>query len=153
MVINTTINIYGAVRSKPIENDPIAKKNKVYGLSFPTGSRLEGGFFSKESGLRLVKNNLKQLLLTERGERVMLPNYGVSLKKYLFQPLDETTFESIKQEILTSLSRYSKGTHVLRLRVGPTDGARETEISSLKISLLIKIKEIENTTTEVEVTI
>ena len=32
-----------------------------------------------------VKQNLKMLLFTAPGERVMLPDYGVGLKNYLFE--------------------------------------------------------------------
>lgn len=147
MPANTSITIHGNLNSEVIKNDPKAKKEKVYGLNFPIGRRVTGGFFSKISGLDLVKANLRQLLQTERGERVYLPNYGCNLKKYLFQPMDEITFEQIKTEILTSISRYSKGVRVLSLKVTPRDD------NSLRILLRVQIREIENTITEVEVDI
>lgn len=147
MVVNSTVTVHGTIGSQRIKNDPKGRRNKVYGLGFPIGSRLTGAYFQKRSGLDLVKGNIRQLLLTERGERVMLPNYGCNLRRFLFQPLDEITFQDIKTEILTSLSKYSKGTKVLRLRVFPSDDNR------INISLTIQIKEIEGATTEVEVTV
>lgn len=147
MVVNSTVTIHGSIGSQVIKNDPKGKKNKVYGLGFPIGSRLNGGFFQKRSGLDLVKGNIRQLLQTEKGERVMLPNYGCNLRQYLFQPLDEITFREMKHEILSSLSKYSRGTEVLRLRIFPSEDNR------INVSLIIRIKEIEGATAEVGVTI
>ena len=153
MVINTTTTVYGRIGTRPLTNDPKAKKQKVYGLGFPMGKRLEGGYFRKTSGVELVIGNIRQILMTQRGERVMLPNYGANLKKFLFQPLDADLVEAIKEEILTSLDRYSRGTEVLRLRISPSSGARSADLQNLRVSLLIKVKEIENVITEVDITI
>jgi len=146
MAINTSVTIHGSIGSQVVKNDSKGRKNKVYGLGFPIGNRLSGGFFQKRSGLDLVKGNIRQLLQTEKGERVMLPNYGCNLRQYLL-PLDEITFREMKQEILTSLSKYSRGTEVLKLRIFPSDDNR------INISLIIRIKEIEGATAEVGVTI
>ena len=124
MVFNTATTIYGTIPSKAITAAPKTRRTKVLGMGFPAGSRLEGGYFTKESGIQLVKNNLKQLLLTERGERVMLPNFGCNLRKFIFQPLDETTFEEIKEEILTSIENYTRGVEVLKLRIQEDNEAR-----------------------------
>ena len=83
----------------------------------------------------------------------MLPNFGCNLRKFIFQPLDETTFEEIKEEILTSIENYTRGVEVLKLRIQEDNEARANDLNSLRISLLVKIKEIENAITEVEVSI
>ena len=111
------------------------------GMSWPFGSRLEGGFFPFETGSSLVKNNLSQLLRTERGERVMLPKFGCNLRKFLFQPIDQTTFDAIKEEILTSIHRYIKGVTVLKLKV--EEGSRD--LNSIVVTVFLRIKDSENT--------
>jgi phage baseplate assembly protein W len=153
MVINTTTTVYGRIGSRSLTNDPKTKKQKVYGLGFPIGKRLQGGFFRKTSGIELVKGNVRQILMTQRGERVMLPNYGANLKKFLFQPMDEDLVNAIKDEILTSLNRYARGVEVLRLRISPSSNTRSADLQTLRVNLLIKISEIENVITEVDITI
>lgn len=153
MVLSNTVSIYGRLPANPIKKDISAQYKKVYGLGFPVGSRQEGGFFHKEAGLSLVKNNLKQLLLTERGERVMLPRYGANLRKFLFEPLDDITFNGIKETILTTINRYSKGIEVLKLSVNPLDKFGAEGLQAIQISLLVKVEEIQNTSFEVKLTL
>ena len=88
MAANQTVNVYGKIPPRYIKQSPTSKRQEVYGLAFPLGSAPNGGFLSKKSGVDLIKGAVKQLLLTERGERIMLPNFGCNLRKFLFQPLD-----------------------------------------------------------------
>lgn len=77
----------------------------------------EAGYVSKATGLSLIKNNVHQLLSTKLGERLMLSNYGINLDKFLFEPMDETTFMLVREEILTTLSTHFSTLNVLRLKV------------------------------------
>lgn len=145
-------NLYGRVTNKQIRKDTEVIDKKIYGLQFPLqqGNR---GYLSKQSGLALVRNNLIQLLSTERGERVMLPNFGVSLKKYLFQPLDAETFRSLQGEIITSVSRYMPNITILKLAVINNEGIGYQGVSGFKISLVAELNEFQDNLIEVEVKI
>jgi len=61
---------------------------------------------SSEDGYALLKNvkavtqqNFKMLLLTSPGERIMDPNYGVGLRKYLF----ENDTPDLKTKLLSTI--------------------------------------------------
>jgi phage baseplate assembly protein W len=54
----------------------------------------------------LVKQNLKMLILTDKGERIMLPNFGVGLRTFLFEPNIQTDYSVIASEIRSQVSRY-----------------------------------------------
>ncbi len=54
----------------------------------------------------LIKQNFKMLLLTERGERVMEPSFGVGLKSYLFSEFTQSTFDDIEASIMEQASIY-----------------------------------------------
>ena len=47
----------------------------------------------------LAKQNFKMLLLTNKGERIMHPNFGVGLRSYLFEQNTPVTFGEIDKEI------------------------------------------------------
>lgn len=54
----------------------------------------------------LAKQNFKMLLLTSPGERVMDTNFGVGLKKYLFELEDESVRRRIARDIESQVSEY-----------------------------------------------
>jgi phage baseplate assembly protein W len=62
------------------------------------------GFFRTQSGMDQIKSDLLALLLTEPGERVMLPDFGTSLKKFIFEPNDSSVLEQIRNEIARAIS-------------------------------------------------
>ena len=54
----------------------------------------------------LVKQNFKMLLLTIPGERMMMPSFGVGLKRYLFELNTIGNSNIIEAEIRTQVRRY-----------------------------------------------
>jgi phage baseplate assembly protein W len=144
--------IYGRLSSKSIQKDIAVLDKKVYGLNFPLQSNTRG-LFSKQSGILLVKNNLTQLLKTERGERVMLPNFGVSLKRFLFEPLTEELFVSIKNEITTSINNYLPNVEIAKLSVVESDTISYNGIQGLIITLIAKLNDFNSSLVEVQVEI
>jgi phage baseplate assembly protein W len=138
------VTIYGTTHSKEVKQviqSPVPKK---FGLHFPVGTSPKNntnnkGYFVKSYGIDLVKNNLKQLLNTTPGERVMLPNYGIDLKKFLFEPLDERTFTSIRREILNGIKTYAPEVSVIKLTVLSSNEVSLTGISSIDIKLSCEV--------------
>jgi hypothetical protein len=55
---------------------------------------------------KLVRQNLKMLLLTVPGERVMDPEFGVGLKTYLFQNFHEGTLAEIDAKVREQAAKY-----------------------------------------------
>lgn len=154
MAANQTVSFYGTTPFTPTVDTIQAKRPNVFGLGFPLGKdKLTGGFFSNKSGLNLIKDAVIQLLKTERGERVMLPNFGCNLRKYLFQPLDETTFENIKNEIRYSFENYIVGARLVKVRVVPLGDLGPAGGNSLLVSLVLRLVEDDLTVFDVEVTV
>ena len=46
------------------------------------------------------------LILTKKGERFYLPEFGTNLLRYIFEPEDGLTLGMIEDEIKTSVSKY-----------------------------------------------
>ena len=66
----------------------------------------------------------------------MLPSYGGSLNRYLFEPLDETTFFLVKNDVLETLSTYFSSVKVISLRVFSKS---QTERNDLNVSLTLQL--------------
>lgn len=153
MAANQTVTVYGKITPRYIQQASTSKRQEVYGLAFPLGSSSDGGLFSKSSGVKMIKDAVKQLLRTERGERLMLPNFGCNLRRYLFQPLDETTFEDIKREIQYSFYKYIVGAKIAKLAVFPTGESGPAGGNSLKVVLSLQLDTADLEIFDVEVDI
>ncbi len=64
-----------------------------------------------------VKQSLKNLLLTRKGERPFSPNYGSNLYNFLFDPIDIVTETLIREEISTSIRNYEPRVNLLNVLV------------------------------------
>jgi len=53
-----------------------------------------------------VRQNLKMLILTAPGERIMIPEFGVGLHRYLFEQVTSDTFSQVSQRISEQTNRY-----------------------------------------------
>ena len=54
----------------------------------------------------LATQNLKMLVLTNPGERMMDINFGIGLRRYLFQPNTQRTYGEIRTRVLEQVARY-----------------------------------------------
>lgn len=142
--------VYGRLTSKQVKKDTIVIDKKIYGLGFPIQAT-QRGFFNKQTGIQLVKNNLTQLLKTERGERVMLPNYGVSLRKFIFEPLDEELFNVLKNEVITSITAYMPEVEILKISAVMSDEININGVTGLVLTLVVSLKEPESPLVELTV--
>jgi phage baseplate assembly protein W len=90
--------INGNRRISPLD----VNKNVTIGVAFPLDevNMFKGTTTVKEQ----VKSNLINLLLTEPGERVNEPNFGVGLKKLLFE--QSPNIEVLKEKINTQIEFY-----------------------------------------------
>lgn len=83
----------------------MAKKGFSVKLPLST-DKIDGPYVLNKTLESTVKQNLKMLILTEPGERVMNGNFGVGLKRLLFEPVHPTTYENIKERIKSQTSLY-----------------------------------------------
>jgi len=141
-----TTTIYGKIPSIDITQEIKGKANTFYGLNYPTGYLLGRGYFHKQSGIELLKNNLQQLIRTEKGERIMLPGYGLSLKEYLFQPLDRDLVGSIREEIIVQVGRWMPFLQIDKLRVFEEAAVNIYGGHGLRIELDVRAINLNNTT-------
>lgn len=136
-----TETVYGNLNSNPINISISGKTNKVYGLAFPIG-KYPGrkNHFIKESDYALIRSNIRQILLTAPGDRVMLPQFGCNLRQFLFAPLDDVLFDQVKNQILTSLSLYAPYLKVLTLKIHNNEDVTLTGQSILWVKLVCQVK-------------
>ena len=72
------------------------------GIDFPFAlvPNQDGYFKTTKSTIDAIKNNIKLLLQTERGERVFQPNLGMGLKRFVFEQITADTTIEIENNIV-----------------------------------------------------
>lgn len=78
------------------------------GLSpkFPLHFSSLGGYANNETVKEVVKQNLKNLVLTSPGERIMIPDFGVGLKNFLFEQNVESSVSILNQRLQNQVNKY-----------------------------------------------
>jgi len=82
----------------------------------------------------VVKQNIKMLLFTSPGERVMDANFGVGLRSYLFENMSELTFDIIRERTLDQLRAYLPFVKVITLDIFSTDESPNTLFFKMEYS-------------------
>lgn len=78
-----------------------------YGIDFPFRDSLEGHYLKMTTSPdREVRANLIHLLLTRRGSRYFLPDFGTRLYQFIFDQNDMVTWGLIEEEIRESVKKY-----------------------------------------------
>lgn len=73
------------------------------------------------SGPEKVRQALFTLLDTDPGERVMRPDFGCGLRRFLMAPNNPATRAGIEREISNALARWEPRVNVVAIAVTPTD--------------------------------
>ena len=66
-----------------------------------------------------IKQAIVNVLLTNKGERLMNPRYGSDIRRFLFEPLDYGTAFQIKGNIRDTLERFEPRISVIDIKCTP----------------------------------
>ena len=79
--------------------------NRFPGVPYPLIKDAKG-YFRKQGGTAQIKADLLQLLLTNPGERVMLPDFGTDLRGLIFEMNDVILQTRAKNLIIDSIAKW-----------------------------------------------
>lgn len=83
-------------------------KKQYFGIRYPITSQDFQNFYIDLNGSLKgkVKSQIMHVIFTPKGQRLRNPEFGTDLIKYIFDPNDTATWESVKNEIKDSVSRW-----------------------------------------------
>jgi len=97
------------------------------------------GYALNKTYAEMVTQNLKMLVLTAPGERIMDPEFGVGIRNYLFEPNHSLTHEEIDLKIKNQVNKYLPFLDVKTVMLGPDDiEAGNPNLLKIQIKYLIK---------------
>ena len=138
---------------KPFVED---RDNNVFigiDLPFRKSDGIEGWFASTTTTIKSVKNNIRNLLSTHKGERYMQPNIGLNLRKFLFEQFTDELRLQIENDILDTLDFWLPFIQVKDLKIEMSDATAGSVNNKLIISVVFNITRDPNTLESVQVEI
>jgi len=98
----------------------------TYGISFPFVDSFTGRYLDVTNSTEgEIRANLVHLILTRKGSRYFLPDFGTRLYEFVFEPLDGPTFSDIEAEIRSTIGTYMPNLQVTNISVEPASAGLE----------------------------
>jgi hypothetical protein len=120
------------IRVNPLD----LQKNIAIGVALPFNG--PGVFKSTYTTKDQIKSNLINLLLTDIGERVMNPNFGTNLKRFLFEGITNINNEALIDSLNNSISIYIPEITVTDIILTPTT---DSNLINLTINYYLNISQ------------
>jgi len=109
------------------------------GLNLPiarqSGDR-EGYFATTKTTMDAVKNDIKLLLMTERGERLFQPFLGMNIRRFLFEQITDDTAIEIENDIVDTFQTWLPFVELRDIDVDLGDQNKNT----IKINITFNIR-------------
>lgn len=100
---------------------------------------IDGAYGLHRDLIAMAEQNLKMVILTSPGERVMEPAFGVGIRNYLFAQNTPDTLETIRSRIVNQVGTYLPYILIKDLQVFSPSivGGTLGEVNSTRINVLI----------------
>jgi phage baseplate assembly protein W len=121
------------IRVNPLD----LQKNIAIGISLPFSKPFTSTYTTKDQ----IKSNLINLLLTDVGERVMNPNFGCELRRFLFEGITESNMEELAVSLRNSISVFISEITVTNIEMAPTSDTNTSNTLNLTISYYLNISQ------------
>ena len=122
---------FGAKSIRPIDTRP----GTAVGLNIPfTGPT---GFSSTYTTRDATKNNLINYFLTNVGDRYDNPTFGANLRQYIFEQIEQSTFDSVTEDIQAKIATYFPSVQVQEVSINQVDENTDANIILVTIKYSI----------------
>ena len=143
---------------KDISRKPYIEDNDSnikIGIDLPIrrGEKADSFFVSTSTTIEAVKNNIRNLLNTHQGERLMQPTLGLNLRKYLFEQIDEEVIVAVEDDILQTLSIWLPFVQVKDMEINTAQTNPLINPNTMIIDIVFNIVQDPTTLTSVQVTV
>ena len=100
----------------------------TYGINFPFRDSRRGDYLElTQLESQQIKSDLIHLLLTRKGSRYYLPDFGTRLYEFLFEPFDGLTFDAIQSDIRDSVQTFMPNLLLNQITITPADPMEEVD--------------------------
>ena len=130
---------------KPFIEDNDTRIKIGIDLPIRRGDEKDGWFASTDTTIEAVKNNIRNLLQTEEGERFFQPNLGLGLKRLLFEHITDENLFSVQNAILDKFEFWLPFVEVRDIQVLSRDNTTDIGANEIRVKIDFNIKQDPNT--------
>ena len=116
-----------AIKEVRGNKDNLSRGFKDVGMSFLLS------VFTKDAAVvkneNAIKQSIKNLVLTQKGEKLFQPEIGSGVYELLFEPMDPFTADSIRDEIINTLGQYEPRITILEVDVEPNEDTNTFDVT------------------------
>jgi phage baseplate assembly protein W len=99
---------------------------------------VQAGDLEVDENVNAIRNSIKNIFTTKKGQKIYDPEFGASLEQHLFERVDEFYARLIGEEILRNIGEYEPRIEILKISVLPIPDENEYRISIYYTLLKIK---------------
>ena len=121
-------------------------------LPFRKSNGIEGYFASTSTTIEAVKNNIRNLVNTHQGERLMQPGLGMNLRKYLFDQFTDEVLFSIQNDIVDTFRKWLPFVQIQDIQVNMSDNDSIGK-NTMTVTIVFNITQDPNTLESVSIEI
>ncbi len=125
------------VLDKKVVKDTKEFNDYAYGITLPVQRGSTGMFRQAFSSFEQAKANLKNLLMTSKGERILQPNFGTGLKTLLFEQADDNLAENIEKVITSSVKFWLPYINIEEIDVRMTDEMKDANKAEVSVNFTV----------------
>ena len=111
----------------------------------------DGAYKLIKTRSELARQNLKMLVLTAPGERVMEPEFGVGLRRYLFELETSGLATTIKQRILDQAIKYLPYIRINSVEINTPLTSTEVPENSMAVRIIYFVPSAEASTQRLDI--
>mgnify|MGYP003649644803 CR=1 FL=1 len=116
------------------------------GLSVALPLRIDetdGAYGLNKDIMSMAEQNIKMVILTSPGERMMIPDFGVGIRRYLFEQNTSSVAATLKERIQNQINKYVPYVNLKDVQVlSPSTISGETDKTALLVSIKYSVPAI-----------
>lgn len=106
------------------QNSEFLKKNEIIDLKV-------------DYDLNAIKNSLRNMFLTNRGEKLLNPYFGIGLANFVFDQVTQSTAKAIGDAILTNITTFEP-----RVQVNKVNVIANEDDNSYVINIILSVPQL-----------
>ena len=130
---------------KPFIEDNDTRIKIGIDLPIRRGDDLDGFFATTSTTIEAVKNNIRNLLQTNEGERFFQPNLGLNLRGLLFEHIKSENLIAVEDAILDRFELWLPFVQVRDIKIDTIESNQVVGANEIRVKILFNITQDPNT--------